>query len=193
VHTLPIQRCYVGWSFEIIVDVANPLDYMLLIPSLLESPSPSPSQLSARHQTHTHIPKTDWKLAADSTKKTESEIWSPQDPIVYLSCRVYDWNCWHHNIEALWDVIIVGMLKISFRLPYRLHYFGQHMLPAICHMPHTTCCLPPAARQSLPTIHHDHHSALRLASATQHVAKSSMQDHRWKPIVNSDWECLPSW
>jgi hypothetical protein len=35
----------------------------------------------------THTPTIGGKRAADSAGKSESEISSPQDPIVYLSCR----------------------------------------------------------------------------------------------------------
>jgi hypothetical protein len=35
-----------------------------------------------------HTPTIGGKQAADSAGKSESEICSPQDPIVYLSCRI---------------------------------------------------------------------------------------------------------
>jgi hypothetical protein len=70
----------------------------------LSSPSPSPpspSSPSAPDRMHTHTPTIDGKRAADFAGKSESEIGSPQDPILYHSCGIYGYNCQHHDREAL--------------------------------------------------------------------------------------------
>ena len=57
--------------------------------------------------------------------------------------------------------------------------------PATHHMPH-------AARQTLPTIRHLLHTSQYLASATQEVSGSSIQQRTWEHIVKRDWDCIPS-
>jgi len=53
------------------------------------------------------------------------------------------------------------------------------------HMPHATC-------QTLCTIRHPPHASLCLASSTQQVSGSSMQQRTSEHIDKWDWECLPS-
>jgi hypothetical protein len=55
---------------------------------------------SATDLMRTHTPTIGGKRAADSAGKSELEICSPQDPIVYLSCRIYGCNCQYHDYEA---------------------------------------------------------------------------------------------
>jgi len=126
----------------------------------------------------THTPTNGGKRAADSAWKSQSEICSPQVPILYLSCRIYGCICPHHDHEASWDLVAVGTLKIRFRLWYRpTSWFWP---------PYATRHLPPTTRHSLP-------ASWCLAPATQQVSGSSTQEHTWEHIVKWDWECLASW
>ena len=102
-----------------------------------------------RHHHHqprlgTHTPKTGGKWAVDSTGKSEADICSPQDPIVYCSGRICGCNCQHHDRETSWDPVAVGTLKIGFRLWSRLMswfwppFTARHLLPATGYPPPTT-------------------------------------------------------
>jgi len=96
----------------------------------------------------THTPTIGRKRAVDSTGKSESEICSPQDPIVYLSCRISGCNCQHHDREASWDLVAVAALKIRSRLWYRpTSWFRppatRYPPPATWHTPPTKHCSPP--------------------------------------------------
>jgi len=57
--------------------------------------------------------------------------------------------------------------------------------PATCHLPPATrhTPTPPAARQTLPAVRHQPHASRCIASATQQVSGSSMQEHTWEYIV----------
>jgi len=112
----------------------------------------------------THTPIIGGRPAVDTTGKSESKICSPQDPIIYLSCRISGCNCQHHDREASWDLLTLAALKITFRLRYRPTSWFQPPPPA-------SWC---------------------MASATQQVSGSSTQEHTWKHIVKWDWECLSS-
>jgi len=122
---------------------------------------------------HTHTPKIDGQLAADSAEITESEICSPQDPIVYHSCRFYGCNCQHHDLEASWDLLMVATLMIRFRLPYRQRWWFRPTYAA-CHTPHATCRTLPAARQTLPAIHHQPQASqcLQLSKSLDRACRS---------------------
>ena len=97
----------------------------------------------------THTPTIGGNKAADSTGKSESEICSPQDPIVYLSCRIYSRNCQHHDREASWDLVAVGTLKIRFKLWYRPTSWFRPPYAA-SHPPPATRHPPPASRLPVP-------------------------------------------
>jgi len=97
VKALANRRLKVCESFDVDVEEANLLVKVLLVlcspspipsPSPFRSPLPSRSSPSARDRMRTHTPTIDAKRAADSSGKSELEICSPQDPIVYLSCRI---------------------------------------------------------------------------------------------------------
>jgi len=72
---------------------------------------PLPSSLSALDCICTHIPTICRLWAAGFARKSES-----QDPIVYFFCRIYNCDCQYHDYEALWDLIVVGTMKIRFTL-----------------------------------------------------------------------------
>ena len=61
---------------------------------------------------------------------------------------------------------------------------------ATCHTPHPTRRTPHTAHHlTLPAIHTQPHASRCLASTTQQVSRSSMQEHTWEHIVKWDWEC----
>jgi len=63
----------------------------------------------------------------------------------------------------------------------------------ICCPPSATHHMPHGASQTFPTIPHLPYTSSCLASATQEVSGSSMQEDTWEHIVKWDCECLPSW
>jgi len=158
-------------------------------PALSPSPStsPSPSWPSAPDRICTHMHKMDMKLAADSAEKTESEICSPWDSIVYLASRIWGCNGQHHDMEASWHLVVVEVLWIRFRLPCRLTSWF-HPTYTVCHMPHTTDYMPPAPRclpytTSLPPPRGSNAASLWNEHAGVYVGA----------IVMWDWKCLHSW
>jgi len=58
------------------ITIANTITIAIVIFSI----SPGPNVHTYAHNW--------WKVALDSAGKSESEICSPQDPIVYLSCGI---------------------------------------------------------------------------------------------------------
>ena len=141
---------------------------------------PLPSSPSAPDRMRTHTPTIGGKRAADPTGKSESEICSPQDLIVYPFCRIQGCNCQHHDHEASWDLIVVAALKIRLRLWYQpMSWYRppnttNHPPPATRHPPPATCLPVPGAC---------HSASLWI----EHL------EHTWEHIVKWDWECLAFW
>ena len=90
----------------------------------------------------THPPTIDGKRATDSAGKSEAEICSPQDPIIYLSCKIEGCNCQHDGRKASWDLVSVAALKIRLRLWYLPTSWFQP--------PYATCHPPPATPLLVP-------------------------------------------
>jgi len=110
----------------------------------------------------THTPTIGGKQAVDSTGKSESEICSPQDPIVYLSCRISGCNCQHHGHEASWDLVSVGALKIRCRLWYQ-----------------PTSWFRPPAVAAKSVSHHHRHPAWQRTEQWQVCGDTGMMEMGW--------------
>jgi len=74
---------------------------------------PLPSSLSALDWICTHIPTICMRWVADFARKYES-----QAPNFYFFCGIQNCDCQSHHYEELWDLIVVGTIKISFTLSY---------------------------------------------------------------------------
>ena len=157
-NLLPDGKLWVCWCFDANVHVANLLVSVLLVlwspsPTPLPSPSlssastpspssPSPSSPSAPAKMCIHTPTTRGKQAAYSAGKSELEICSPQDPIVYHSYWILGCNCQRHGREASCDFVTVGVITIRLRLLYRpTSWFRPPTTP---YRPPATCHTPPA-------------------------------------------------
>jgi len=163
----------------------------------------------------THTPTIGGNCAGDSAGKSELVICSPQDQIVYPSCRISGCNFQHYDHEASEDLVAVTTVKIRFRLWYRPTSWFWLPPPATC-LTTPTSHLPPSGSWRLQlsksldhaprSIHRSISSSeigsvlpldIVLGTVLRSVLESVLRAYLgaysqagWKCAIECRWECI---